>query len=180
MWLSRRTVLRVPPRSAFAGFRFPPEVIVLSVRWYLRFGLSYRDVDELLAERGIDVDHVTVHRWVRRFAPLLADAARFALHRVGGRWHMDETHVKVAGRWGYLYRAVDQFGQVVRHECGRWCRYLGHRMRCCVGDGVRSFGAVLQGEASNHRRLRRLRAVRGERCGKGVGLIASGVGQEGE
>jgi transposase, IS6 family len=73
-------------------------VIVLAVRWYLRFGLSYRDVEELLAERGIDVDHVTVHRWVHRFAPLLADAARFARHRVGDRWHVDETYVKVAGK----------------------------------------------------------------------------------
>jgi hypothetical protein len=62
--------------SAFAGFRFPPEVIVLAVRWYLRFGLSDRDVKELLAERGVEVDHVTVYRWVQRFAPLLADAAR--------------------------------------------------------------------------------------------------------
>jgi transposase-like protein len=86
---------------------------VLAVRWYLRFGLSYRDVEELLAERGIDVDHVTVHRWVQRFAPLLADAARFGRHRVGDRWHVDETYVKVAGRWVYLYRAVDQFGQVI-------------------------------------------------------------------
>jgi transposase-like protein len=64
MRLTRRTVLPVPPRSAFAGFRFPPEVIVLAVRWYLRYGLSYRDVEELLGERGIEVDHVAVHRWV--------------------------------------------------------------------------------------------------------------------
>src|SRR5918995_1200493 len=63
--------------SAFAGFCFPPDVIVLAVRWYLRFALSYRDVEELLAERGIEVDHVTVYRWVLRFTPLLADAARF-------------------------------------------------------------------------------------------------------
>ena len=62
-------------RSAFAGFRFPPDVIVLAVRWYLRFGLSYRDVEELLTERGIQVDHVTVYRWVQRFTPLLAEAA---------------------------------------------------------------------------------------------------------
>jgi transposase-like protein len=58
---------------AFAGFRFPPEIIVLAVRWYLRFGLSYRDVEELLTERGIEVDHVTVFRWAQRFTPLLAD-----------------------------------------------------------------------------------------------------------
>jgi hypothetical protein len=62
---------------------------VLAVRWYLRFGLSYRDVEGLLAERGIEVDHVSVHRWVRRLAPLLVDAARFALHRVGDRWFVD-------------------------------------------------------------------------------------------
>ena len=57
------------PRSSFAGFRFPPEVIMLAVRWYLRYGLSYRDVEELLAERGIIVDHVTIYRWVQRFTP---------------------------------------------------------------------------------------------------------------
>jgi transposase-like protein len=60
------------PSSAFAGYRFPPEVITLAVRWYLRFGLSYRDVEELLAERGIEVDHVTIYRWVQRFAPEFA------------------------------------------------------------------------------------------------------------
>ena len=99
-------------RSGFAGFCFPPEVIVLAVRWYLRFGLSYRDVEELLAERGIGVDHVTVYRWVR-FAALLADAARPCRHAVDDRWQVDETYVKVAGQWRYVYRAVDQFGQVI-------------------------------------------------------------------
>jgi transposase-like protein len=101
------------PRSAFAGFRFPPDVIVLAVRWYLRFGLSYRDVEELLAERGVEVDHVTVYRWVQRFTPLLAEAARPCRHAVGDRWQVDETYVKVAGRWRYVYRAIDQFGQII-------------------------------------------------------------------
>jgi transposase-like protein len=100
------------PRSAFVGFRFPPEVIVVAVRWYLRFGLSYRDVEELLVERGVEVDHVSVYRWVQRFTPLLAEAARPCRHRVGDRWRVDETYVKVAGRWHYVYRAVDQFSQV--------------------------------------------------------------------
>jgi transposase-like protein len=98
-------------RSAFAGFRFPPEVITVAVRWYLRYGLSYRDVEELLAERGVAVDHVTVYRWVQRFTPLFADAARPVRHARGDRWFVDETYVKVAGRWRYLYRAVDQYGQ---------------------------------------------------------------------
>ncbi len=101
------------PTSAFKGFRFPPEIIVLAVRWYLRFGLSYRDVEELLTERGIEVDHVTVYRWVQRFTPLLADAARLCRHAVGDRWYVDETYVKVAGRWRYVYRALDQDGQII-------------------------------------------------------------------
>jgi transposase-like protein len=87
-------------------------VIVVAVRWYLRFGLSYRDVEEQPAERGIEVDHVTVYRWVQRFTPLLADATRPCRHRPGDRWFVDETYVKVAGRWHYVYRAIDQFGQV--------------------------------------------------------------------
>ena len=103
----------VVPGSACKGFRFPPEIIVLAVRWYLRYGLSYRDLEELLAERGIDVDHVTVFRWVQCFTPLLADAARPCRHAVGDRWFVNETYVKVAGSWRYVYRAVDQYGQVI-------------------------------------------------------------------
>jgi transposase-like protein len=101
------------PRSAFTGYRFPPEVITLAVRWYLRFGLSYRNVEELLAERGIQVDHVSIYRWVQRFAPELAEAARARRHVIGDRWHVDETYVKVGGVWRYLFRAIDQFGQVI-------------------------------------------------------------------
>jgi len=103
----------VPPMSAFAGYRFPPEVIVVAVRWYLRFNLSYRDLEELLAERDVEVDHVSIYRWVQRFTPLLADAARFCRHSPSGRWFVDETYVKVNGVWRYVYRAVDQDGQVI-------------------------------------------------------------------
>src|SRR5947209_8508807 len=91
----------------------PREVIVLAVRWYLRYALSYRDVEELLAERGIAVDHVTIYRWVQRFTPLLVDAARPCRHVPGDRWFGDETYVKVARRPVYLYRAIDQHGQVI-------------------------------------------------------------------
>ena len=79
--------------SAFAGYRFPPEVIMLAVRLYLRYGLSYRDVEELLVERGIEVDHVTIHRWVQHFTSLLIDAARPCRRPVSGRWFVDETYV---------------------------------------------------------------------------------------
>ena len=86
---------------------------MLGVRWYLRFGLSYRDLEELLAEHGIVVDHVTLYRWVQRFTPLLIEAARPCRHTVGSRWFVDETYVKVAGVWRYVYRAVDEHGQVI-------------------------------------------------------------------
>ena len=110
----RRRLPRVSaPRSGFAGFRFPPDVIMIAVRWYLRYALSYRDVEELLAERGIDVDHMTVFRWVQRFTPLLIDAARPCRHAPGDRWFVDETYAKIAGRWVYLYRAIERFGQVI-------------------------------------------------------------------
>jgi hypothetical protein len=83
----------------FAGFRFPPDVITLAVRWYLRYGLSYRDVEELLAERGITVDHVTIHRWVRQFTPILAEAARCTQHGIGraGRMKLTSRSPAVGG-----------------------------------------------------------------------------------
>jgi DDE domain len=88
-------------------------VIVVAVGWYLRYGLSYRDVEELLAERGIEVDHVTVYRWVQTFTSEFIDAARPARHCAGDHWFVDETYVKIAGLWTYLCRAVDQHGQVI-------------------------------------------------------------------
>lgn len=109
----RSRPIPVVPSSAFKGFRFPPEIIVLALRWYLRYGLSYRDVEELLSERGIEVDHVTIYRWVQRFTPVLADAAVPCRHLVGDRWYVDETYVRIAGRLRYVYRVVDQHGQII-------------------------------------------------------------------
>jgi transposase-like protein len=83
--------------SALAGYRFPREVIAVAVRWYLRYGLSYRDVEELLAEGGITVDHVTVYRWVETFTPEFIDAARPSRHAGGDRWFVDE--VRHEARW---------------------------------------------------------------------------------
>jgi IS6 family transposase len=76
--------------SGFAGYRFPPEVILFAVRWYLRYVLSFRDLEELLAERGVEVDHVSVFRGVQHFTPLV-DAARPCRHVAGDRWYVDET-----------------------------------------------------------------------------------------
>jgi transposase-like protein len=87
--------------SAPAAYRFPRKVIAVAVRWYLRYSLSYRDVEELLGERGIEVDHVTIYRWLQTFTYGFIDAARASRHIVGDRWFVDETYIKVAGRWIY-------------------------------------------------------------------------------
>jgi len=87
----------VPAGVSVRGFRFPPDVIVVAARWYLRFNLSDRDVEELLAERGVEVDHVTVFRWVQRFTPLLADAARFARRAPGDRRSRDSPACRSSG-----------------------------------------------------------------------------------
>ena len=99
--------------TPFSGYRFPPDIIALAVRWYLRFRLSYADVAELLAERGVRVDASTVFDWVRELAPLYEDTARSFRHGVGSSWSVDETYTKVAGKPVYVYRAIDGRGQVV-------------------------------------------------------------------
>lgn len=95
------------------GFRFPKDIIMLSVRWYLRYALSYRDMEEMLEERGVFLDHTTIFRWVIRFTPLLLGVFQTKKRPVGGRWRMDETYVKVNGHDRYLYRAVDKEGKTV-------------------------------------------------------------------
>ena len=140
--LMRRCPARVlVPRSGFAGFRFPPDVIMIAVRWYLRYGLSYRDVEELLAERGIEVDHVSIYRWVQRFTPLLIDAARPCRHIPGDRWFVDETYVKVAGRWVYLYRAIDSTARSSTYWCprnGTWRTHAASSPRLSITAPTRA------------------------------------------
>lgn len=99
--------------SAFSGYRFPPDVIALAVRWYLRYRLSYADVAELLAERGIHVDPSSVYDWVQAFTPLYREAARSYRHPARDKWAIDETYIKVGGVAQYVFRALDERGQVV-------------------------------------------------------------------
>ncbi len=99
--------------SAFRGYCFPDDIIALAVRWYPRFRLPYADLVELLAERGVHVDASTIFDGVQRFTPLYKDAARPHRHRVGTRWAVDETYIRLAGRWVYAYRAIDEHGQVI-------------------------------------------------------------------
>ncbi len=99
--------------TPFVRHRWPRDIIVTAVRWYLRYRLSAADVRDLLAERGVDVSARTVLYWVQKFAPLLARAGRRAAASLGVRWWCDETYVRVGGAWAYLYRAIDERGQVV-------------------------------------------------------------------
>ena len=96
------------------GFRCPAEVILWAVRWYLQITLSYRDLERILVDRGVAVDHVSLFRWVQRFAPELERRPRRHLLRpCRGPWHVNETFVRVGGAWRYLYRAVDGTGQTI-------------------------------------------------------------------
>jgi transposase, IS6 family len=93
--------------------KFEPQVIVTCVRWYLRFCLSLRDLEELMAERGLSVDHTTIWRWAQTYGPEVLRRLSGELKRKSSTWHMDETFIRIAGRWVYLFRAVDSRGQTV-------------------------------------------------------------------
>jgi transposase-like protein len=97
----------------FKGRHFDRSVILLCVRWYLAYSLSLRDLEEMMAERGISVDHTTIHRWTVYYAPLLLQQFNRRKRPVTGRWHVDETYIKVRGQWRYLYRAIDSNGDTV-------------------------------------------------------------------
>ena len=88
-------------------------IIIMAVRWYLAYSLSYRQVEELLAERGIYVDHTTIHRWVVEYSPKLLKKFHKSKKKIHKSWRMDETYIKVKGKWHYLYRAVDKLGQTI-------------------------------------------------------------------
>ena len=138
----------------FKWRQFEPEVILLAVGWYLRFSLSYRDVEELLAERGLSVDHVTVWRWVQRYAPELDRRLRKRLKATNDSWRVDETYVRVKGKWVYLYRAVDS---TVRRSTS----FLGQTR--CSGGRALSDQSLGRGEPSRaaghqHRQARCLSA----------------------
>jgi transposase-like protein len=97
----------------FKGRHFDRSVILLCVRWYLAYNLSLRNLEEMMAERGISVDHATIHRWVVRYSPELLKRFTARKRMVTGKWHVDETYIKVRGRWTYLYRAIDSNGDTV-------------------------------------------------------------------
>ncbi len=109
----RRRAASVRSGQCFKGRQFTAEVILWAVRWYLMFPISYRDLELMLADRGVEVDHTTIFRWIQAYAPELEKRIRPHLRPCDGSWRVDETYVKVKGRWMYLYRAVDSRGQTI-------------------------------------------------------------------
>jgi putative transposase len=98
---------------SFKGAHFPKDIILVCVRWYVAYPLSYRQVEELMQERGVSVDHATINRWVLKYAPQLEEAFHHRKRPVWIGWRMDETYIEVKGHWRYLYRAVDKAGQTI-------------------------------------------------------------------
>jgi putative transposase len=98
---------------SFKGAHFPQDIILMGVRWYVAYPLSTRHVEELMLERGVQVDHSTINRWVVKYSPQLEEAFHRRKRPVWVSWRMDETYIKVKGAWKYLYRAVDKYGQTI-------------------------------------------------------------------
>lgn len=98
---------------SFKGAHFPKDIILYAVFFYVRYGVSYRDLEEIMEEHGVKVDHATLNRWVIDYSPLIAAEAKKRKRSVTSSWRMDETYIKVKGQWVYLYRAVDKFGDTI-------------------------------------------------------------------
>nr|WP_028215229.1 IS6 family transposase [Paraburkholderia mimosarum] len=111
--MAKTKTLPVGVGKVLKRLHYPLGVILLCVRWYVAYSLSLRNLEEMMAERGIEVDHSSVHRWVIKLVPLFEKAFRRHKRPVGKSWRMDETYIKVKGQWKYLYRAVDKEGNMV-------------------------------------------------------------------
>jgi transposase-like protein len=145
----------------FAGRHFDREVIILCVRWYLRFKLSLRDLVEMMAERGLSLAHTTIMPWVRHYTPEFEKRWRRSALAVGRSWRVDETYVKIKGEWCYLYRAVDRAGRTVdfRLSDRRDISAAKAFFRKAIKNHQRPPQTItLDGYAASHRAVRELKA----------------------
>ena len=148
-------------KISYSGYRFPPEIIHQAIWLYLRFTLSFRDIEDLLAERGIAVSYETVRRWMNHFGPIIATELRRRRPRPHSVWHLDEVYLKIDGRMVYLWRAVDAEGEVLdvlvqtkrnKHAALKLMRKLLRKYAVVperlVTDDLRSYGAATSLSAS--------------------------------
>ncbi len=122
--------------NLFKHRHFEHEIIIWAVRWYCKYGISYRELEEMLSERGVQVDHSTIYRWVQRYAPIIQERLKWYWRpRSGYSWRVDETYIKVRGRWTYFYRAIDKTGRTIdfylsaTHNAQAAKRFLGKALR---------------------------------------------------
>jgi transposase-like protein len=146
----------------FSGRHFDREIIILCVRWYLRFKLSFRDLVEMMAERGLPLAHTTIMRWVRYYAPEFERRWNRFARPVGASWRMDETYIKVRGEWVYLYRAVDREGRTVDFRLSRRRNVAAAKAffrKALKRQGSAPRSITLDGYAASHRAVREMKAA---------------------
>jgi transposase-like protein len=144
----------------FRGRHFDREVIILCVRWNLRYKLSYRDLMEMMAERGLDLAHTTILRWVRRYASEFVKRWNRFGRSCGRSWRVDETYIKVRGEWVYLYRAVDKAGQTIDFRLSKTRDVAAAKAffkKAVQHEGRPPQSITLDGYAASHRAVRELR-----------------------
>jgi transposase-like protein len=144
----------------FAGRHFDREVIILCVRWYLRYKLSFRDLVEMMAERGLSLAHTTIMRWVQRYASEFVKRWNHFGRSCGRSWRVDETYIKVRGQWVYLYRAVDKAGQTIDFRLSRTRDVAAAKAffkKAIRHEGRPPHTITLDGYAASHRAVREMR-----------------------
>jgi transposase-like protein len=144
----------------FRGRHFDREVIILCVRWYLRYKLSFRDLVEMMSERGLHLAHTTILRWVQRYAPEFIKRWNRFSQPAGRSWRVDETYIKVHGQWAYLYRAVDKCGQTVDFRLSRTRDVFAAKAffkKAIRHEGKPPHTITLDGYAASHRAVREMR-----------------------
>src|SRR5215471_16228346 len=171
----------VPVEELFKGRHFDQEIVILCVRWYLSFKLSFRNLVAMMGERGIDLAHTTILRWVQHYTPEFEKRWNRYARNVGGSWRCDETYIKVKGEWVYLYRAVDKAGKTVDFYLSRKRDVNAAKafLRSAIKSRRRPTKITLDAYAASHRAVREMKADGELPCRVTVrsGDLASGVGR---